>query len=602
MASRARVVVMRGCVSSRRGIRTMNIPSGGNSSIEYIVTRTASGRFPSNPPTSYPRRIPKYLERFRYRLPMVTMDGETEPGSEVQVEGSGGDSRAQTRKISAEAAAARPQPLDRTKVRALVQALKQPKDEDVTQEDGGEPPAPRQRKPRAGSYLDDWPVMTVAWTTETLYVEDEQRTLVKELQPAAIRDNCVCPSCRDADSGNKLFNSSQIPADISIESARATDDGIWVKFINDTAGHGETLVTWDTVEVALRRRGSREGFFPRRPSILGQTGMLCWDRPTLEGVVRAVDYETYMSGADDDAALWDVIIDLCRLGIVFVRGVPLELDAVEAVATRIANLRETLYGRVFDVRAGGGQETASNVAYTSRALHLHQDLLYLDPPPMIQVLHCLDNSCPGGDSIFADAERIGRLLWPFVRVSERLAPLANRPVDYHYRGADHRHPPHRQHYYHASRPVLAHEPLTGFTRVSWSPPFQAPSQLADQQLQHWIRAAGFFESLISDAESVYRVRLQPGDCVLFDNRRVLHGRDAFDLTSGQRWLRGTYIAAEDFLSRATQIPAAQAHHYRGENLWSSVLENQDLRHSDWRKKVSLRVLRFDPAVDERLVR
>lgn len=600
MASPARFACGRSCLSWR-GIRRINT-AGGNSSIQHIVSRTASGRFPSQPPTSFPRRIPKYLERFRYRLPTVNADGDEEPGCEMPVSARSECEDKERRRTEPD-----PTPTSMARPESNLQ-LKKPK-LDVGDEEQDRlavfelRPAVREPKPLATDSIDTRPVVTIAWVTDKLYIEDEQRSLVKELRPAAIRDNCVCRSCRDADSGNKLFESSRIPTDMGIEGARATNDGLRVKLVNDTPGHDETLVPWDKVEVALRRRGAREGFFPRRPSILGQTGMLCWDRDTLQSAVRAIDYEAFMSGNDDDAALWDVIIDLCRLGIVFIRGLPTELGAVEEVTRRIANLRETLYGRVFDVMAGA-LDQASNVAYSSLGLGLHQDLLYLDPPPQIQVLHCLDNSCPGGDSFFSDSERVARLLWPFVRVSERLSPLATRSVDYHYRGYDYREPPNRYHFYHASRPVLSHDALTGFTRVWWSPPFQAPSQLADQQLEPWIRAARFFEELISDPEAVFRVRLQPGDCVLFDNRRVLHGRDAFDAKAKgcQRWLRGAYIAADDFWSRASQMPAKQAEYYRGPEPWSSMMENQDLRHSQWRKRIEQMVMRFDPGVDERMVR
>jgi gamma-butyrobetaine dioxygenase len=44
-------------------------------------------------------------------------------------------------------------------------------------------------------------------------------------------------------------------------------------------------------------------------------------------------------------------------------------------------------------------------------------------------------------------------------------------------------------------------------------------------------------------------RLEPGDLVGFDNRRVLHGRDAFDPGAGRRVLRGCYIDRDDVLSR-----------------------------------------------------
>jgi gamma-butyrobetaine dioxygenase len=36
---------------------------------------------------------------------------------------------------------------------------------------------------------------------------------------------------------------------------------------------------------------------------------------------------------------------------------------------------------------------------------------------------------------------------------------------------------------------------------------------------------------------------------VFDNRRVMHGRDAFDSSSGMRHLRGCYVDRTEFQSR-----------------------------------------------------
>jgi gamma-butyrobetaine dioxygenase len=46
-----------------------------------------------------------------------------------------------------------------------------------------------------------------------------------------------------------------------------------------------------------------------------------------------------------------------------------------------------------------------------------------------------------------------------------------------------------------------------------------------------------------------RFRMDPGDLVGFDNRRVLHGRDAFDPGSGSWILVGCYIDHDDVFSR-----------------------------------------------------
>jgi len=54
-----------------------------------------------------------------------------------------------------------------------------------------------------------------------------------------------------------------------------------------------------------------------------------------------------------------------------------------------------------------------------------------------------------------------------------------------------------------------------------------------------------FSEAINHTDNVLRVRLEHGDCVVFDNHRVFHGREAF---SGERRLLLTSVNRQDFHS------------------------------------------------------
>ncbi|KAK4093731.1 hypothetical protein Purlil1_2065 [Purpureocillium lilacinum] len=432
--------------------------------------------------------------------------------------------------------------------------------------------------------------ITVAWTRDFLFVQDSPERGRRALKPATLRDSCACPKCRDPASGQKSFASIEIPVDIGIADVRAVDDGLAITFVNDMerytrdGGH-EMVLPWASVEMALKRRSAKDLPLPRKRSVLRRTGVQYWDAATLDRHVRTIDYDEYMKGGE---AFWDAVIDICRLGIVYLKNVPRDEDAVVRVTTRIANIRETFYGRTFDVRA---KPNAENVAYTSGYLGLHQDLMYLDPPPMIQVLHCMDNSCAGGESLFSDGERVGRLLWPFVNASTRMAPLADHHIPYQYDK--------NGYHYFASRYVIDHTEGGGFAGVHWSPPFQGKYLSAAKDLRPWIEPARIFEGLINDESAVHSRKMEAGECVLFDNLRTMHGRTAFDVGSGgSRWLRGAYIAAEDFLSRASYIPAGQAEAYRGPEEWTPEGAQQELRQTAWHQEVLDKVRRLDPSVAE----
>tara|TARA_R110002050_G_scaffold193546_1_gene328576 strand:- start:103 stop:468 length:366 start_codon:yes stop_codon:yes gene_type:complete len=91
--------------------------------------------------------------------------------------------------------------------------------------------------------------------------------------------------------------------------------------------------------------------------------------------------------------------------------------------------------------------------------------------------------------------------------------------------------------------------------VNWSPPFEGPVKLPADQVEDYYNAYSSFRSLLREAESeglVTEFRLSKGDCVVFNQRRLLHGRREFS-SHGNRNLQGCYINIDDFRSRYLEL-------------------------------------------------
>ena len=54
---------------------------------------------------------------------------------------------------------------------------------------------------------------------------------------------------------------------------------------------------------------------------------------------------------------------------------------------------------------------------------------------------------------------------------------------------------------------------------------------------------------LKDSRYKIELKLAAGQMVVFDNRRVLHGRNAFDENVGERRLKGCYVDRSEFKSR-----------------------------------------------------
>jgi gamma-butyrobetaine dioxygenase len=59
--------------------------------------------------------------------------------------------------------------------------------------------------------------------------------------------------------------------------------------------------------------------------------------------------------------------------------------------------------------------------------------------------------------------------------------------------------------------------------------------------------------MLRDPSHVLTLRLEAGDTVCFDNRRILHGRGEFDPQSGRRHLQGCYVDRDMVESRLRRL-------------------------------------------------
>ncbi|KAK8047413.1 Gamma-butyrobetaine dioxygenase [Apiospora saccharicola] len=343
-----------------------------------------------------------------------------------------------------------------------------------------------------------------------------------------LRDGCGCSSCVDPHSGQKNFGSTDVPLDLPITSCRKTEDGaLEIVWQNDflIRGRESHTSTYSPEQV--------DSFFtPRKEAIFPP--VVFWDKQTIKRDITFIEYDDWMN---NDEALAAGVRKLQTHGIFFIRNAPHSEESVISMSSRIGNLKETLYGRTWDVRS---KPEAENVAYTSSFLGLHQDMLYLKDPPRLQLLHCLENSCDGGESLFSDASRAAFLMK--LGPPELRNALSSHKVHYHYRK--------HGHFYENN-----HSVVDGSGHVRWSPPFQAPlrglrkNEEGLQEYRTWAAAAVQFQELLEREEYLFEYKMQPGDCVVFDNLRVVHGRRAFDTSAGSRWLKGTYNAHDVFMSR-----------------------------------------------------
>ena len=359
-----------------------------------------------------------------------------------------------------------------------------------------------------------------------------------------LRDNCPCAACQDPCSGQKLTDITDIPNDLGVAASADAGESVLVTFAPD--GHRSAFSRSWLAGHALdgyadgdgRTEDDKELWLPGdlAPSNLPQAGWPRYlDRPTTR--IRALE-------------------DVLRRGFVLLHDVPAEPGMVLEVAASFGFVRETNYGRLFDVRV---EPEPGNLAFTSRAIRPHTDNPYRDPAPTVQLLHCLRTAVkgdgPGGTGGGSPpyAEKAGGgvtgLVDGFAAAvalratdAESFDTLARTPVPFGYID--------KETELRASLPLIQLSPRGRVRGVRFNNRSARPLRLPYAEVTAFYTAYRRWAELLARPERQLNLRLAPGDCLVFDNTRVLHARTAFGMTAGSpgRHLQGCYADLDGLAS------------------------------------------------------
>ena len=90
-----------------------------------------------------------------------------------------------------------------------------------------------------------------------------------------------------------------------------------------------------------------------------------------------------------------------------------------------------------------------------------------------------------------------------------------------------------------------------------SPGPRASEASAAAQLTEFYRAYRTFAVILLRPELTLRFSLKPGDCIVFDNTRLMHSRTGFAAT-GQRHLQGCYADIDGVESTVAVLAGGSA--------------------------------------------
>lgn len=266
---------------------------------------------------------------------------------------------------------------------------------------------------------------------------------------------------------------------------------------------------------------------PMRPPAIG------WDGAAMRSRHRTVSYADLV--ADDDGRR-TALTHLWEDGFVHLTGVPVDHADTRRAIECFGGVRSSIFGDLWEFSNDGALD---DLASTTSEITPHTDATYSHDAPGVLALHCHEYEAVGGGNVLVDG----------VHVAERLrleSPELHRvlcivEVPGRYVGDD----AHLM----ARRPPLRYVG-DRFEQISYNHHDRAPFWHPEPLMTQIFDGLAAIDRIAADPASRFEVDLRPGDMILLDNWRVLHGRRAFD---GKRKMAGGYVSREDVESTTRRL-------------------------------------------------
>ena len=346
-----------------------------------------------------------------------------------------------------------------------------------------------------------------------------------------LRDNARDELTRAPGNGQRLITLADIPQATSIADANVVDEQISVTFAPD----GKTTdfdPDWLFANAYDRQDSGTRGWV--------RSGVEPWTS-SLSATVPTAEFSDVQNNPSARAK-W--LGQIARFGFAKLDGGPVEDQALMQVVGLFGHVRETNYGRHFEVRT---EVNPTNLAFTGLGLQAHTDNPYRDPVPTIQVLYCLESSAKGGENMVVDGFAAAQRLRD--ENADHFDLLADHCARFEYAGSS-------DVALRSRRPMIELAPDGELIGVRFNNRSAAAiTDVPFDKMAAYYEAYRHFGNIIDDPEMEVTFRLDPGQCFLVDNTRVLHARKGYS-GAGTRWLQGCYADKDGLYSELAVLQEA----------------------------------------------
>ena len=330
----------------------------------------------------------------------------------------------------------------------------------------------------------------------------------KEIHPFWLRERVNGESFVDKRTQQRLFDPTELNKNIEIKDLNLSDEFLEVSF-------NDGVTTKLTIQSIIKEFSNiNDVKFIQK---------IKWDSSLN-------DFNNYEFNENifEERKMYEALINFYKFGFVIFKKVPTKNNFIVQFANSIGSIRRTNFGEFFNVKS---KPNPNDLAYTSLALAPHTDNPYRNPVPCIQILHCIENEVNGGYSTLVDGFTVTEKLkndYP-----DYYKILTEIKVRYQFIDQDV--------FLEDWAEMIKLDENQNFKQVRFSPRLDFVPLMDRDKLNLYYSARNKISELYNSDKYRIEFKLMPGDLLMMDNHRLLHGRTSYDANEGNRFLQGCYI-------------------------------------------------------------
>ena len=230
----------------------------------------------------------------------------------------------------------------------------------------------------------------------------------------------------------------------------------------------------------------------------------------------------------EEKIMYESLLDFYKYGFVIFENVTTQDNFIVNFANSIGSIRRTNFGEFFNVKS---KPNPNDLAYTSLPLAPHTDNPYRKPVPCIQLLHCIENEVGGGLSTLVDGlavtEELKKEHPTFFQILTEIK-VRFQFVDDNVVLED-------------WAEMIQLDENKRLKQVRFSPRLDFVPLMDKEKLELYYAARNKISEMYNSEKFRIEFKLKPGDLLMMDNYRLLHGRTEYNANEGNRFLQGCYI-------------------------------------------------------------